>query len=308
MDLSKLLRRKTAWTSAIFLRDSVKLPLTGLPDYLLDSRQLFRSPTAPHTRADPFVFSHRERTVVFYETQVGDDPGRIEAAEISPSRLILLGPVLIEPFHLSYPAVFEVNGQLYLLPETQAAGELRLYRFRRFPDKIEFVRTLARGYYADPSPLLIGGMLYIFATSERGLELFMLHDVETGTLRLHAASPITDERDLRRCGGLPFLIDGRLVRPSQAFKRIYGDDLTLLAIDAITPTDYRERVLARNVVDRAHTWSAQGGHHVSVARCGQQWAIAVDGQAFDYYINKLVSRAMLWRKQVTKLINKFASR
>lgn len=294
MEFSKLLRRKTAWATAIFLQDVLTIPPIGEPAHLLSSKKLFRAPTSPHTRADPFLFNQNGRLFLFYETQAGDDYGRIEAAEVTHNELKPIGTVLAESFHVSYPAVFEMDGEVYMLPESQGAGEMRLYRFTRFPDRIEFVRTLMPGQFADPSPLVIDETLYIFATNDFGLQLYVLEDIIAGSPVLHPASPITNERDLRRCGGAPFTLKGQLVRPAQAFRRRYGDDLSLLAIEHLSPTQYSERPFRMNICDRRHGWDAQGGHHVSTAKFGERWAVAVDGQAYDYYIHKIISRAALW--------------
>jgi hypothetical protein len=57
------------------------------------------------------------------------------------------GIVLREPFHLSYPYVFEWMGEHYLIPESYQAKGVRLYRARRFPGDWSFVQTLVEGEY-----------------------------------------------------------------------------------------------------------------------------------------------------------------
>ena len=44
-----------------------------------------------------------------------------------------LGIVLDEDFHMSFPFLFIDDGQLYMIPETSEAGEVRLYRCTNFP-------------------------------------------------------------------------------------------------------------------------------------------------------------------------------
>jgi hypothetical protein len=46
-----------------------------------------------------------------------------------------------------------------MLPETQASGEVRLYKFDSFPDKLHFHQTLLTGAYTDPSPIFVDGNL-----------------------------------------------------------------------------------------------------------------------------------------------------
>ena len=40
---------------------------------------------------------------------------------------------LARPFHLSYPFLVEDNGEVFMIPESHRAGEIALYRARKFP-------------------------------------------------------------------------------------------------------------------------------------------------------------------------------
>jgi hypothetical protein len=50
--------------------------------------------------------------------------------------------VLREPWHLSYPFVFEAEGEIWMLPEAARSGGLKLYRATDFPDGREAVADL----------------------------------------------------------------------------------------------------------------------------------------------------------------------
>ena len=49
--------------------------------------------------------------------------------------------VLTEPFHLSYPNVFEYSGSVYMIPETGHNKDIRLYKAVQFPDKWTLVKS-----------------------------------------------------------------------------------------------------------------------------------------------------------------------
>jgi hypothetical protein len=53
--------------------------------------------------------------------------------------------VLREKFHLSYPYVFEEDGEAYMVPECGGSGGIQLYRADRFPDRWVNVSTLVKG-------------------------------------------------------------------------------------------------------------------------------------------------------------------
>lgn len=290
---STLFRPRITWSIGVYLQQVLSLPPRGRPDFLLRANSPLRLPSSPHTRADPFLFSHRDRLYLFYETQIADDYGQIAVAEIERSGLRQIGPVLAEPFHLSYPCVFSLGETIYLLPESQGAGELRLYRFDQFPDKPVFFRTLMMGEFADPSPIFIGGMLYIFATTSRGLELFLIENLEEGNVTAHPCNPITTDPRFSRCGGMPFIFEGQLVRPAQNCAGRYGENLSLLVIKALSPEQYREEPLAIDLMVTDQDWNRGGAHHVSTCEFDGRLAVAVDGQSPDHFYQKFMIRTWM---------------
>src|SRR5262249_23096780 len=71
--------------------------------------------------------------------------------------------VLREAFHLSYPYVFEAEGDYYMIPETLGANQLRLYRADRFPFDWRRVADLMEGQFADASVVFFDTRWWIFA-------------------------------------------------------------------------------------------------------------------------------------------------
>lgn len=291
----KLKSRRPVWSSAVFLQQELTIPPNAPADILVSCRSGMRWPTSPHTKADPFLFEHRGRLFLFFETQVLDNPGRIEVAEIMAGGAGELEPVLEEPFHLSYPHVFEMGGDIFMLPETSASGEVRLYKFERFPQVLRFERTLLTGTYTDPSPVLVDGIWYLFLTSARGLELFYTADLLHEQLCEHPLSPITAHPAYCRSAGVPFYHRGELIRPAQDCSGRYGGDVNLVRIDAISPREYRETPMVDGLLSRDQPWNDLGGHHLSICRRSDgSHAVALDGQAADSIVNKIIAR--LWRK------------
>jgi len=115
----------------------------------------------------------------------------------------------------------------------------------------------------------------------------------SGEVLLHSASPITNDLRYNRCGGVPFTLDGALVRPAQNCAVTYGGNVNLMAIETLSPTHYRERLLRTDIFCANAPWNRAGAHHVSVAAFGDKVALAVDGQAYDYYIHKWITRGWM---------------
>ncbi len=94
--------------------------------------------------ADPFILERNGTVYVFAELfDYIKQRGRIGYTYWKNGRWQSWKVVIDEPFHMSYPNVFEYNGELYMVPETSADRTLRLYKAISFPDKWKLERILA---------------------------------------------------------------------------------------------------------------------------------------------------------------------
>ena len=87
--------------------------------------------------ADPFLIREGDSWWMFMEV-MNAETGRGEIAlarSYDGVEWSYEGVVLREPFHLSYPYVFARDGQHYMIPETLAAGAVRLYTGDPFPTR-----------------------------------------------------------------------------------------------------------------------------------------------------------------------------
>jgi hypothetical protein len=174
-------------------------------------------------------------------------------------------PALQADHHLSYPFVFEWEGELYMIPETTSARQVVLYRARRFPDRWERVATLLDDVVAaDPTLCEHGGRLWLFANiPDHGVsiedELHVFHsDSLLGTWYPHRLNPVvSDVRRARPAGGL-FRRDGQLIRPGQDSSRTYGGAVVFNRVDVLTVDDYRETTVGR--IDPGWTRGNLGTH------------------------------------------------
>lgn len=84
--------------------------------------------------ADPFVVEHEGRHYCFAEEyDFRLRRGRISVFDVDAPTPVRLGVALDEPFHLSFPYVFRVDGRLYMCPETLGAEQVRIYECTDFP-------------------------------------------------------------------------------------------------------------------------------------------------------------------------------
>jgi hypothetical protein len=87
--------------------------------------------------ADPFPFNFQGKTCIFVEDfDHHDGKGIIsaipfgDAGPIGPAE-----PVLSEPWHLSYPYLFEHRGEIWMIPESSQSRKISLYRADPFPSR-----------------------------------------------------------------------------------------------------------------------------------------------------------------------------
>lgn len=226
-----------------------------------------------HFYADPFLF-HRDGTDWLFIEDLDYRRGKAcisvmacgADGPIEPGR-----PVLKLPVHLSYPCVFEWEGQAYMIPETGEADRVSLFRARAFPGDWEFVCDLLTGYRpVDATLHPHDGRWFLFVNVRESDgssldELFLFHaDTPLGPFRPHPANPIVSDVRSARPGGRLFERDGRLIRPSQDSARGYGHSLVFNEVLQLDEKRYAERVLGRarpgwaKGVTACHTYASVG--------------------------------------------------
>ena len=175
--------------------------------------------------------------------------------------------VLDESFHLSYPYVFKWAGNYYMVPESNEAGAIRLYRATDFPTTWEFVTTLVSGAYVDSCPFYYNGGWWMLTTPlglDDTLRLFYA-DALTGPWVEHPKSPIVvGDAHIARSGGRVTQFDNRLVRFAQDDAVTYGSHVRAFEITTLTRTDYAEVEVAESPVLSAtgSGWNADGMHQL----------------------------------------------
>jgi len=204
--------------------------------------------------ADPFVFRKDGLDVIFVEDyDYITDKGDISAYKVDRDQYEALGKVLIEPFHLSYPFLFEADSRLFMCPETHEAGDIRIYECVDFPLKWTLHKILVKNIVAsDTNILFYNGMWWMLTnidTSDLGdrsseLHLFYSDRYDSEQWNPHPLNPIILDSKCARNGGLLFDEEGLIYRvyQRQGFD-MYGEAMGVARIDVISTVDYKETVL-----------------------------------------------------------------
>jgi hypothetical protein len=205
--------------------------------------------------ADPFLCRREGRDVCFVEDyDFRRRRGSIGVLERRPDgSWEKIGDALVEPFHLSFPFTFECEDALYMVPETNESGQIRLYRCEDFPLRWRHVRNLMEGVCAVDTMIFENEGRWFMLTNisptgsdehQSRLFLFSSDDPRSSDWRPAAANPLVFDSRKARNGGLLRGADGSLyrVRQKQAFGR-YGSGLSIARIERIGPDDYCEEMV-----------------------------------------------------------------
>ncbi|WP_309570551.1 hypothetical protein [Deinococcus sp.] len=270
--------------------------LLGLPGRTwasLVTRELVTVAVAEYV-ADPFLL-RRDGLYHLYFEVLNLETGRGElsvAHSRDLTRWTYGGVILREPWHLSYPYVFEHDGEVYLIPESAERGAVTLYRAAEFPRLWEKVADLLTDApYVDSSIFrdgLDGGHWWLVTSLEGG-----------GAPLVYRAAALTGpwdavdvhgqpDADRLRSAGRIFLRAGAWHRPVQRRGQVYGEDVWLMRIDLRDGT-YRE-TLATDVpqpllAPHGEGWNSLGMHHMDVQAADGGFLAAVDGKALILDLN-----------------------
>lgn len=220
--------------------------------------------------ADPMLIDHGEKTYLFYESVVGER-GRIEVARVREDCSLGEPTVLLEDTcHYSYPFVFQRNEKWYMIPETSASEEVRLYEAVDFPLKWEQKCVLLRQRSVDTTVFCRDGKWYLQTFclcpgSERVLPQIYAVDWEAEQPGLTQIPWDAFDPLLCRGAGPWFTQGDAYIRPAQESEdQRYGNAVRFYKAEMLEPF-YREtcvgrlaanQISAKVWLDGLHTYTA----------------------------------------------------
>lgn len=239
--------------------------------------------------ADPFMAKRNGQFHLFFELlNMKRNTGEIGHAVSNDLKTWRYTRVVLkERFHLSYPYVFEHDGEMYMIPECAKSKSIRLYRAGSFPEGWRQIATLLKGNkhkvpLLDPSVICHNGHWYLFSYM-RKMNNLHLHVAEslTGPWREHPASPIFRNSDhFARPGGRVIRDGTILYRFAQDGLPYYGSKVWGFRITELTPTSYYEEAVSETPVIQAgpESWNNMGMHTIDAHKMPDgRWIALVDG-------------------------------
>ena len=231
-------------------------------------------PPSDRLWADPFVWMDKENYYIFYEEKLySSDRGHIACLTLDREMNPVDNQVVLQrPYHLSYPFIFENQGQIYMIPETEQNHAVELYQCMDFPTHWVLTKTLLSDIQAvDPTLLEANGKWWLFVNIRSGkktwdtLNLFYANHFLSDRWTPHPRNPIVKDIRSARPAGRIFQHNGQWIRPSQDCSVRYGYAVNFNQISVLTESDYAEHrewylePLARRNLLGTHTWNEAGG-------------------------------------------------
>lgn len=259
--LQRLLHREPTWS----------VGFQPVPWTEVNLREAAEIPNPPGSfLADPFVIAHEGRHYCFAEEfPFATEKGIIAVYALQGTESERLGVALEEDFHLSFPNVFHHDGELYMVPETLGAGEIRAYRCVEFPLRWEFSHTLLAGVDACDTLLLPHEGRWWMLTNidpsglkKPGSELhaFWSDSPIATQWHPHPGNPVVTDAQAARNGGI--LFDGEEVfRVTQRLGfTTYGVGAMIRRIRRLDPESFDEVVVRQ--IDPDFLPTIKGNHHL----------------------------------------------
>lgn len=233
----------------------------------------FKNLVPPKDRfwADPCAIKEGDKYYVFIEEYLNKtEKGHIAVLELDRKEGVVNGPttVLERDYHLSYPFVFQWNGDYYMVPESAANKTVELYRSTAFPFEWKLEKVLMTDVRAKDVTLAeIDETWWMFVSiAEHSipdeLSLFIA-ETPLGPWQPHPRNPVkSDVRGSRPAGGLFNWNDG-LYRPAQNSSGRYGYGMSINKITRLDREAFREEEVSSVLPD----WREDllGTHTLSIA-------------------------------------------
>lgn len=245
-----------------------------------------------HGVADPFLFVTDDEWHLFFEVENnGRTPSAVIAHATSPDRgrsWVYDGVVLEGDVHLSYPYVFEWEGEHYMLPDPWYRGrdatEITLYRARDFPYEWVPVADIVRASppVHDCVVFRNDGRWWALAGDGRDLYLYHSPTLTADDWEPHTSNPVVADRPrAARPGGRPMRTPDGLVVPLQDCDVGYGRRLHLYRITELSESSYADVEHPRSPILEPTSgrfgWNTGHMHHFDCMVEGNRVVLCVDG-------------------------------
>ena len=260
--LNRIINKKDNW--------NVGINFSSWKDFDFINSIVFKNPDG-HYLADPFILKEGAETYCFVEDyDWSKGKGSIAAYQISSGKLINLGIVLEESFHLSFPYIFKHESKIYMLPESSDNMDIRIYESVEFPTKWKLKTIIKENISAADSMIFSRkGMWWLFSNINpiggrdycSELSIFYTDNPIDGEWMPHEKNPVIFDPSSARNGGMVLDNDSLYrVGQIQTFGMYGGGGVSINQIVELTPSSYKEQSVLKLYPEFQQ--GIKGAHHL----------------------------------------------
>lgn len=190
--------------------------------------------------ADPYLLEVTETQIVVLveEFSYKIRKGRIAKLVISRPDFVLqdMKIILELPTHLSFPVIYEKDGQVYVMPENSASGGINIYRYNAEKEQLETVHEVGHLPLTDATIVKFkSGEEYIFSTklpNPNGNEL-QIYPFDGNAMKMDdkVVANVSFPSNIARNAGDAFYIGNQMYRPAQDCNKCYGNGLNIQQVN-----------------------------------------------------------------------------
>ena len=254
--------------------------LVNIDNKISTSFSKFREIVPPKDRfwADPFIISKDQKHFIFFEEFLNSKNKGHLSVLVVDNNGNHTDPVKIleRDYHLSYPSIFEFQNTLYLIHGTthNSNSYIELFKCEDFPLKWKHDRILINNIpVVDTTMFFHNKKWWIFAckaesdgTSQSDeLMLFYSDNPLSENWKSHILNPIVSDIRNARPAGKIFVMDDKIIRPSQNCFQTYGNSFSFNEIIKLNESEYEEKQLEsfkpnwKNNLIGLHTFNYEKG-------------------------------------------------
>lgn len=224
-------------------------------------------------QADPFIIERDNKIYIFYEALSFRNSKGILRCRILDADLVELDDMKLDGFdylkcHLSFPFIFKVNDQLFMIPESSERKEVILFQCVDFPRCWKPIKVLISGTaLTDNVFISLNDACYLLSTTMNN-EL-MLHTADSVSGQWQKITPA-----LRLCNphqrgaGAAHSIDSKMYFLTQeCTPETYGKSIYIKELASLNASSFDENLVAQinatiNQSDGVHTLNFTNGYIV----------------------------------------------
>ncbi len=228
----------------------------------------------PYWIADPFLFSCQGQIYLFAEAYDKEKHiGRIASMKYYGTDFTDFSIIIQEPYHMSYPFVFQVENEILMIPETGDNRTVDLYRVEDMPTKWVKQETILNGRKFVDTNLVFddnGQPCALITYDDEKRELLVYRYALHKTPEL--IDCIYDKNKVLRGAGNVFRDGKKLIRPSQCGRVLYGKSIFFSNIGIKSNSFFSHPICkleARSLpvegggeIGKVHTYSSAGNLEV----------------------------------------------